>query len=113
MGNQKNSATKHDCTRNDGEIRKERKCENMRKLREKIALERNVEAHGNDEEMKNVEAHGSDEEMKNVEAHSGDEGMENVEKHIDERNEEHGGDEEMENVEETMGNIDRETMIGV
>jgi len=75
MGNQKNSATKHDCTINDGEIRKERKCENMRKLREKIALERNVEAHGNNEEMQNVEAH------------DGDEGLQNVEEHINERNE--------------------------
>ena len=46
MGNQKNSATKHDRTRTDGETRKEKKRENMRKLREKRALERNVEAHG-------------------------------------------------------------------
>ena len=100
MGNQKNSATKHDRTRTDGETRKERKRENMRKLREKGALERNVEAHGSDEEMQNVEAHG------------GDEGMQNVEEHVDERNEEHGGDGEMTNVEQTMGNIDIETMIG-
>ena len=76
-----------------------RKRENMRKLREKRALERNVEAHGSGEEMKNVEEHG------------GDERMQNVEEHVDERNEEHGGDTEMTNVEKTMGNIVIETMI--
>ena len=92
--------TKHDHTRIDGETRKERKRENMRKLREKRALETNVEAHGSDEEMQNLEAHG------------GDEGMQNVEEHIDEIDEEHGADEEMTNVEQTMGNIDIETMIG-
>ena len=99
MGNQKNSATKHDCTKTDGETRKERIREHVRKLREKKALERNVEAHGSDEEMQNVEAHGDGE------------GMQNVEEHIDERNEEHGGDEEKTNVEQTMGNIDIKTMI--
>ena len=52
MRNQNNSTTKHDHTRTDGETRKERKRENMRKLREKRALERNVEAHGSDKEMK-------------------------------------------------------------
>ena len=72
----------------------------MRKLREKRALERNVQAHGSAEEMQNVEAHGCDE------------GMQNVEEHADERNEERGGDEEMTNVEQTMGNIDIDTMIG-
>ena len=87
MGNPKNSATKYDRTKTNGETRKERKCENMRKLREKRALERNVEAHGSDEEMQNVE------------------------EHIDERNEEHGGDEKMTNVEQMMGDIDIETMI--
>ena len=46
MGNQKKCATKHDRNRTDGEARKERKRENMRKLREKRALEKNVEAHG-------------------------------------------------------------------
>ena len=75
MGDQKNRATKYDRTKTDGETRKERKCENMRKLREKRALERNVEAHG------------SDKEMQNVEAHDGDEGLQNVEEHINERNE--------------------------
>ena len=100
MGNQKKCATKHDHNRTDGEERKERKHENIRKLRYKIALERNEEAHGSDKEMKNVEAHGHDE------------GMKNVEEHIDKRNEEHGGDEEMTNVEQMMGNNDIETMIG-
>ena len=92
--------TKHDRTRTDGETRKERKRENMRKLREKRAFERNVATHGSDEEIQNVEAHGDDE------------GMQNVEEHIDEINQEHGGDEEMANVEQMMGNIDHETMIG-
>ena len=72
----------------------------MRKLREKRALERNVEAHGGGEEMKNVEGDG------------GAKGMKNVEEQVDERNEEHGGNEEITNVEQTMGNIDIETMIG-
>ena len=52
------------------------KKENMRKLREKRSLERNVEAHGSDEEMKNVKAHG------------GDEGLQNVQEDFDGRNEE-------------------------
>ena len=65
MGNQKICATKHDLTINDGETRKERKHDNMRKIKEKWALERNVEAHGSDKEMQNVEAHGSDEGMQN------------------------------------------------
>ena len=73
----------------------------MRKLREKRTFERNMEAHGGDEEMKNVNL-----------THDGDEGMHIDEKHVDERNEEHGGDEEMTNVEQTMGSIDIETMIG-
>ena len=45
------------------------------KVKRKRALERNVEAHGNNEEMQNVEAH------------DGDEGLQNVEEHINERNE--------------------------
>ena len=73
MGNQNKCATKHDYTRTDGEARKDRKRENMRKLRAKRAMERNVEPHGGDEEMQNVEAHGNDEELQNVEAHGGDE----------------------------------------
>ena len=72
----------------------------MRKLREKRAMERNVEALGGDEEMQNVNL-----------THGGDEGMQIVEEHIDERNEEHGDDEEMENSEQTMGSIDIEPMI--
>ena len=51
MGNQNNSEKKHDHTRTDGETRKERKRENMRKLREKRALERNVEVSGSDEKI--------------------------------------------------------------
>ena len=39
----------------------------MRQLREKRALEQNVEAHGSDEEMKNGEEHGGDEGMQNIE----------------------------------------------
>ena len=80
---------------------KEKKHENMRKLREKRAMERNVEALGGAEEIWNVSL-----------AHGGDEGMQIVEEQVDERNEEHGGDEEMTNVEKTMGSIDIETMIG-
>jgi len=49
---------------------------------------------------KKVEAHGSDEEMKNVE------------EHIHERNEQNGRDEEMTNVMETINNDDIDTMIG-
>jgi len=37
MGNQKKCETKHDRTRTDGEERKDRKCEIMRKLRAKRA----------------------------------------------------------------------------
>ena len=99
MGNRRNRERKYDCTRTDGEAKKEIKHENTRKLREKRAFERNVATHGSDEEIQNVEAHGDDE------------GMQNVEEHVDERNEEHGGDEEMTNVEQAMGNIDCETMI--
>ena len=73
----------------------------MRKLREKRAMEWNVEALGGDEEMQNVNL-----------AHGGDEGMYIVEKHVDEINEEHGGDEEMTNVEQTIGSVDIEPMIG-
>ena len=73
----------------------------MRKLREKRAMERNVEALGGDEEMKNVNL-----------THGGDEGMQIVEEHVDEINEEHGGDKEMTNVEQTMGSVDIEPMIG-
>ena len=114
MGNRRNRERKYDCTRTDEEEKKEIKRENMRKLREKRAMERNVEAHGSDVEMKNVNPeHGDDEEMKNVNLeHGGDEGMQIVEEHVDEINEEHGGDKEMTNVEQTMGSVDIETMIG-
>ena len=101
MGNPRNCGKKHDCTRTDEEARKDKKHENMRKLREKRAMERNVEALGGDEEMQNVNL-----------AHGGDEGMHIVEEHVDERNEEHGGDEEMTNVEKIMDSVDIETMIG-
>ena len=73
----------------------------MRKLREKRAMERNLEALAGDEEMQNVNL-----------THGGDEGMQIVEEHVDETNEEHGGDEEMKNVEKTMGSVDIETIIG-
>ena len=63
MGNRRNHEIKYDHTRTDEEEKKEIKDENMRKLREKIAMERNVEAHGSDEEMRNVEAHSGDKEM--------------------------------------------------
>ena len=101
MGNQRNCERKNDHTKTDEEERKEKNCENMRKLREKRAMERNVEALGGDEEMQNVNL-----------THGGDEGMQIVEEHADERNEEHRGDKEMTNVEQTMGSIDIETMIG-
>ena len=101
MENQKSNAAKHDRTRTGEEVRKEKKHENMRKLTEKRAMERNVEALGGDEEMQNVNL-----------THGGNEGMQIVEEHVDERNEEHGGDKEMTNVEQTMGNVDIETMIG-
>ena len=73
----------------------------MRKLREKRAMKKNMEALGGDEEMQNVNL-----------AHGGDEGMQIVEEHTDEINEEHGDDEEMTNVKQTMGSIDTEPMIG-
>ena len=101
MGNRRNCGKKHDCTGTDEEARKDKKRENMRNLREKIAMERNVEALGGDEEMQNVNL-----------AHGGDEGMQIVKEHVDEINEEHGGDEEMTNVEQTMGSVDIEPMIG-
>ena len=49
MGNRRNHERKYDRTRTVEEARKEKKCENMRKLREKRARERNVEALGSDE----------------------------------------------------------------
>ena len=91
----------HDHTITNEEARKDKKCENMRKLREKRAMEINVEALGGDEEMQNVNL-----------AHGGKEGMQIVEELVDERNEEHGGDEEMQNLEQTMGSVNIETMIG-
>ena len=87
MGNQRNCGKKYDCTRTDEEARKEKKRENMRKIREKRAMEGNVEALGGEEEMQNVNL-----------AHGGDERMQIVEENVDEINEEHGGDEEMTNV---------------
>ena len=72
----------------------------MRKLREKRAMERNMEALGGDEEMQNVNL-----------THGGDEGMQIVDEHVDEINEEHEGDEEMTNVVKTMGSVDIEPMI--
>ena len=51
MGNWSNYERKYDRTRTNEEARKEKKRENMRKLREKIAMERNVEALSGDEEM--------------------------------------------------------------
>ena len=101
MGNRRICERKYDRTRTDEEARKEKKHENMRKLREKIEMERNVEAPSGDEEMQNVNL-----------AHGGDERMRIVEEQVDERNEEHGGDNEMTNVEQTMGSINIETMIG-
>ena len=50
MGNRRNCERKYDRTRTDGESKKEIKRENVRKLREKRAMERNVEAIGDDEE---------------------------------------------------------------
>ena len=97
MGNRRNCGKKHDHTRNDEEARKEKKHENMRNLREKRAMERNVEALGRDEEMQNVNL-----------AHGGDEGMQIVKEHVDERNEEHGGVKEMTNVEQTMESIEKD-----
>ena len=44
MGNRRNYGKKHDRTITDEEARKDTKRENMRKLREKRAMERNVEA---------------------------------------------------------------------
>ena len=76
MANRRNHEIKYDHTRTDEEAKKEIKHENMRKLREKREMERNVEALGNDEEMKNVDL-----------THGGDEGMQIVKEHIDERNE--------------------------
>ena len=101
IGNRRNHERKYDCTKTDEEAKKEIKCENMRKLREKREMERNVQALGNDKEMQNVNL-----------THGGDEGMHIVEEHEVEINEEHGGDEEMKNVEKAMGSIDIETMIG-
>ena len=101
MGNRRNHERKYDHTRTDEDEKKEIKRENMRKLREKREMERDVEALGCYEEMKNVNL-----------THGGDEGMQIVEEHVDERNEEHGGDEEMTNVDQTMGSINIETMIG-
>ena len=101
MGNRRNCGKKCDCTRTGEEARKEKMHENMRKLREKRAMERNVEALGGDEEMQNVNL-----------AHGGDEGMQIVEEHVDERNEEHGGDKEMTNIEGIIGSVDINTMIG-
>ena len=71
MGNRKNHERKYDRTITDGEAKKEIKRENMRNLREKRSMERNVDALGGDEEMQNV----------NI-AHGGDEGMQIVEEHI-------------------------------
>ena len=75
MGNWRNCGKKYDRTRTDGEANKEIKHESMRKLGEKRAMERNVEAHGSDKEMQNVNL-----------AHGDDEGMQIVEEHVDERN---------------------------
>ena len=75
MGNRRNCERKCDRTRTDGEAKKEIKRENMRKLREKRAMERNVEALGGDEELQNVNL-----------AHGGDEGMHIFKDHVDERN---------------------------
>ena len=88
MGNLRNRTRKYDHTRTDGEAMKERNHESMRNLREKRAMEINVEARGGDKEMQNVNL-----------AHGGDEGMQIVKEHIDEINEEHGGDDKMKNVE--------------
>ena len=64
MGNRRNCGKKHDRTRTNEEERKDKKRENMRKLRENRAMERNVEALGYDEEMQNVNlTHGGDEGM--------------------------------------------------
>ena len=100
MGNRRNCERKYDRTKNEEETKKEIKHENMRNLRDKIAMERNVEALGGDEEMRSVNL-----------AHGGDEGMQIVEEQVDERNEGHGGDKEMTNVEKTMGSVDIETMV--
>ena len=73
MGNRRNRERKYDRTRTDGEAMKEGNHESMRKLREKRAMEWNMEAHGGDEEMQNVNL-----------AHGGNEGMQIVEEHVDE-----------------------------
>ena len=63
MGNRRNRERKYDRTRTNEEAKKEINIENMRKLREKRAMERNVEAHGCDKEMQNVGAHDNGEGM--------------------------------------------------